>query len=43
MMKLHQIVSLLTIQMLGLLYQLKMKRAAQETPPAPVDEEIIEL
>ena len=34
---------LLTIQMLGLLYQLKMKRAAQETPPAPVDEEIIEL
>jgi len=34
---------LLTIQMLGLLYQLKMKKAAQETPPAPVDEEIIEL
>ena len=34
---------LLTIQMLGLLYQLKMKRAAQETPPAPVDEGIIEL
>ena len=30
-------------RMLGLLYQLKIKRAAQETPPAPVDEEIIEL
>ena len=34
---------LLTIQMLGLMYQFKMKRAAQETPPTPVDEEIIEL
>ena len=34
---------LVTIQMLGLMYQFKMKRAAQETPPTPVDEEIIEL
>ena len=34
---------LLTIQMLGLLYKFKMKMAAQEAPPAAVEEEIIEL
>ena len=34
---------LLTIQMLGLLYKFKMKKAAQEAPPAAVEEEIIEL
>ena len=34
---------LLTIQMLGLLYKFKMKKAAQETPPADAEEDIIEL
>ena len=34
---------LLTIQLLGLLYKYKMKRSAQEAPPIPAEEEIIEL
>ena len=34
---------LLTIQMLGLLYKFKMRKTAQETPPAAAEEEIIEL
>ena len=34
---------LLTIQLLGLLYQLKLRRAPVEAPPAPADEDIIEL
>ena len=34
---------LLTIQMLGLLYKFKMKKAAQEAPPAAAEEDIIEL
>ena len=34
---------LLTIQLLGLLYQLRLKRMPQEEPAAAADEEIIEL